>query len=36
VTKRIIKAAEGVDVRIHDHLIIGKNTHTSLRAQGHI
>lgn len=34
ITKRIITAAKGVDVRIHDHVIIAKDKHTSLRAQG--
>ncbi|MCA0370409.1 MAG: DNA repair protein RadC [Proteobacteria bacterium] len=34
ITQRIITAAKGVDVRIHDHVIIAKDKHTSLRAQG--
>lgn len=34
ITKSIMKAASGVGVRIHDHVIIGRDKHTSLRAQG--
>ena len=34
ITKSITKAASGVGIRIHDHVIIGRNKHTSLRAQG--
>jgi DNA repair protein RadC len=34
VTKDIVKAAEPLGVIVHDHLIIGRGRHTSLRDLG--
>jgi DNA repair protein RadC len=34
VTKGIVKAAEPLGVIVHDHLIIGRGRHTSLRDLG--
>lgn len=34
VTHEIRDAADKLGIQIHDHLIIGKNTHTSFRAKG--
>ncbi len=34
MTKRIITAAEPLGIRVHDHLVIGRDGHASLRALG--
>jgi hypothetical protein len=34
VTKEIAKAAAVLDIAVHDHLIIGRGWHTSLRELG--
>jgi DNA repair protein RadC len=34
VTKEIVKAAAPLNIAVHDHLIIGRNRHTSLRDLG--
>ena len=34
MTEKIIEAAKAVDVAVHDHLIIGRGQHTSLRSLG--
>lgn len=34
MTDKIIEAAKAVDIAVHDHLIIGRGTHTSLRSLG--
>ena len=34
VTKDIVKAAAALNVTVHDHLIIGRGRHTSLRDLG--
>jgi DNA repair protein RadC len=34
VTKDIVKAAEPLGVIVHDHLIMGRGRHTSLRDLG--
>lgn len=34
MTDKIIAAAKAVDISVHDHLIIGRGTHTSLRSLG--
>jgi DNA repair protein RadC len=36
LTKAIINAAKSHNIVVHDHIIIGRNGHTSLRAQGYI
>ena len=36
VTKKIMAACKAIDVSIHDHLIIGKNSEVSLRSDGHL
>ncbi len=33
MTKEIVRAAQAVDVVVHDHVIIGKGRHTSFKAQ---
>lgn len=34
MTKQIIAAAKTLDIVVHDHLIIGRNGHTSLKQLG--
>ena len=34
VTREIVKAAKPIGVTVHDHLIIGRGGHTSLRDLG--
>ena len=34
MTKELIKAAKALDVLVHDHIIIGKNGHTSFKSLG--
>ncbi len=34
MTKKVIAAAEAVDIRVHDHVIIGREGHASLRGLG--
>ncbi len=34
MTKRIVEAGNTMAIRVHDHLIVGKSTVTSLRAEG--
>ena len=34
VTREIVKAATALGVTIHDHLIVGRGRHVSLRDQG--
>lgn len=34
MTKQIIKAAQTLDITVHDHVIISRNGHTSLRNEG--
>ena len=34
VTRRLIRAAEALDIRVHDHLILGRKRQFSLRAAG--
>ena len=34
VTKQIMEAAEKLDISVHDHLIVGRDGHLSLRAAG--
>ena len=34
ITRAIAAAAKGLGIAVHDHLIIGRNGHASLRAQG--
>jgi len=36
ITKRIAKAASLMDIIVHDHIIIGHNTYTSLKDQGYL
>ena len=36
LTKAIIAAAKGHNIVVHDHIIIGRNGHASLRGQGYI
>ena len=36
ITERIIDAGAPLGVKVHDHLIIGKSGHTSLRGKGYI
>jgi DNA repair protein RadC len=34
MTERVVAACDAIDVNIHDHVIIGKETETSFRAEG--
>ncbi len=34
MTKQIVEAAKTLDIAVHDHLIIGRNGHTSLKQLG--
>jgi DNA repair protein RadC len=34
MTKKIVEATAAVGITVHDHLVIGRNDHTSLRAHG--
>ncbi|VAV84890.1 hypothetical protein MNBD_DELTA01-583, partial [hydrothermal vent metagenome] len=34
LTDELVEAARTVDIKVHDHIIIGKNKHTSLRDLG--
>lgn len=34
MTREIVKAGESLGVTVHDHLIIGRDGHVSLKAQG--
>ena len=34
MTKEILRAAHGVGIAVHDHIIVGKGKHTSFKAQG--
>ena len=34
MTKEIINAADKLDIAVHDHLIVGRDGHISLRAAG--
>ncbi|MBT5374660.1 MAG: hypothetical protein HOL06_08380, partial [Rhodospirillaceae bacterium] len=34
MTKEVKDAAEKMGISVHDHLIIGRDGHTSLRAEG--
>ena len=34
MTREIVKAGETLGVTVHDHLIIGRDGHVSLKAQG--
>lgn len=36
MTKSVQRACDALEVVLHDHLIIGKSDHVSLRAEGHI
>lgn len=36
MTKRIVEAASAIGILVHDHIIIGKGDHTSLKSLGHI
>jgi len=34
VTKRLVEAGEILGIKIHDHIIVSKNEHTSMKEQG--
>jgi DNA repair protein RadC len=34
ITREIARALEGVGIALHDHLIVGRNGHVSLREMG--
>ena len=34
ITKELVKVAHGLDMQVHDHLIIGREGHYSFRAEG--
>ena len=34
MTKELIAAAKTLDITVHDHIIIGRNGHTSFKASG--
>ncbi|MBU2032927.1 MAG: hypothetical protein KKH37_04050, partial [Alphaproteobacteria bacterium] len=34
ITNRIAEAGRHLDITVHDHVIVGANTHVSLRAKG--
>jgi DNA repair protein RadC len=34
MTKQIVDAAKTLDIAVHDHLIIGRNGHASLKQLG--
>jgi DNA repair protein RadC len=34
MTKQIVDAAKKLDISVHDHLIVGRDGHLSLRAAG--
>ncbi len=36
ITKRITEAAKLMDIIVHDHIIIGHNTYSSLKELGYI
>lgn len=36
ITRRVKRALKQLDIRLYDHVIIGKNGHTSLKAKGFI
>ncbi|MBI1386339.1 MAG: DNA repair protein RadC [Rhizobiales bacterium] len=36
MTQRIIEAAQTIGITVHDHIIIGRNGHASLKSLGHI
>jgi DNA repair protein RadC len=34
VTKRLVEAGEILGIKIHDHIIVSKNGHASMKEQG--
>jgi DNA repair protein RadC len=34
MTKQVVQALAAVGITVHDHVIVGKNRHTSFKSQG--